>query len=241
MTVSVAGVDLGMDESATDETSRSVPLMAASQRAAAYLRDAILSGQIKPGERLPQEEIAERLGSSRLPVREALRILELEGLTEHAANKGARVPALGARQVDLIYQMRERLEPLALTESMPNLREVDVARLLQIQDVIEESSDIGDFLMLDREFHLLTYSGCEMEPLRSTVVRLWNSTQHYRRLFMNLAGPEKRWIVNAEHKLLLDAIRRADPVGAGVCLEAHIRRTRIALAQHPEVFSAYDR
>jgi DNA-binding GntR family transcriptional regulator len=210
---------------------------AASERAAAYLRELILSGAIKPGDRLPQEEIAERLGSSRIPVREALRILELEGLTEHEANKGARVPLLGAREVDLIYQMRERLEPLALTESMPNLSDHQLDRLQEIQERIESSPDIADFLILDREFHLLTYACCDVEPLTGTVTRLWNSTQHYRRLFMALTGPGKRWIVNAEHNLLLDAIRRGDLVGAGACLEAHIRRTRIELAQHPEVFS----
>jgi DNA-binding GntR family transcriptional regulator len=63
---------------------------AASERVAAYLREAILGGHIKPGERLRQEKIAERLGASRLPVREALRMLEAEGLTELETNKSAR-------------------------------------------------------------------------------------------------------------------------------------------------------
>ena len=63
---------------------------AASSRVAHYLRHAILSGEIGPGEWIRQEEVAERLGSSRLPVREALRILEAEGLTEHERHKGAR-------------------------------------------------------------------------------------------------------------------------------------------------------
>src|SRR3954454_24220606 len=84
---------------------------AASQRVADYLREAILSGQIAPGERIRQEDIAERFGASRLPVREALRILEAEGLTEHHRHKGARVPRLDIHEVDVIYQMRERIEP----------------------------------------------------------------------------------------------------------------------------------
>ena len=214
------------------------PEVAASQRAAAFLRDAILSGEIKPGERLRQEWIAERLGSSRLPVREALRILEMEGLTEHEANKGARVPLLGAREVDVIYQMRERLEPLALTESMPRLTAADLDRLTEIHNRIEHSPDIASFLQLDREFHLLTYARCDLEPLSSTVTRLWNSTHHFRRIFMALTGPGKRWIVNAEHALLLDAIHRGDADGAAGCLQAHIRRTRLELAHNPEVFGS---
>ena len=67
---------------------------AASQRIAAHLREAILSGEIVPGQWIRQEEVAARLGASRLPVREALRMLEAEGLTEHEANKGSRVPLL---------------------------------------------------------------------------------------------------------------------------------------------------
>lgn len=209
---------------------------AASERIAAHLREAILGGQIVPGERLRQEEIADRLGVSRIPVREALRMLEAEGLAEVEANKGARVPLLDARQVDLLYQMRERLEPLALTESMLRLGEDDLDRLTGIQERIEAGCDVDEFLLLDRQLHLGSYARCDMEPLSGTVRRLWNSTQHYRRQFMHLIGPEDRWVVNAEHRLLLEALRRGDAVDAGTCLGGHIRRTRVELLRHPEIF-----
>ena len=89
---------------------------------------------------------------------------------------------------------------------------------------------------LDREFHLGTYGGCPIEQLTATVVRLWNATQHYRRAFMALTGPGRMWVVNAEHRLLLDAVRRRDEVDAGRFLAGHIRRTRIELSHHPAVF-----
>ena len=95
-----------------------VPPSAASARIAGELRAEILRGDLLPGDRIRQEEVAERFGASRLPVREALRILEAEGLTEHEAHKGARVPRLSQHEVQVIYQMRERLEPLALIESI---------------------------------------------------------------------------------------------------------------------------
>lgn len=209
---------------------------AASARVADYLREAILSGQIEPGERIRQEDVAERFGASRIPVREALRILEAEGLTEHVANKGARVPRLSMHEVDVIYQMRERLEPLALSESIPNLTEAQIARLHEVQDKIESDTDMRSFLTLDRAFHLLTYSGCPIDPLNSIVKRLWNSTQHYRRAFMAVSGSRRMWVVNSEHRLLLDAIERRDPVDAERYLSGHIRRTRIELDRHPEVF-----
>jgi DNA-binding GntR family transcriptional regulator len=208
---------------------------AASARVADYLRDAILNGEIAPGERIRQEDVAERFGASRLPVREALRILEAEGLTEHEANKGARVPRLTLHEVDVIYQMRERLEPLALAESVPHLDDDALQRLREVQGRIEENSAVNSFLALDREFHLLTYTGCRIDPLTSMVTRLWNSTQHYRRAFVALSGPDRMWVVHAEHRLLLDAIERRDIVDAERYLSGHIRRTRIELAKHPEI------
>ena len=209
---------------------------AASQRVADYLRAAILRGEIGPGERIRQEEIAERFGTSRLPVREALRILEAEGLTEHETNKGARVPLLDAYEVDVIYRMRERLEPLALVESIPRLSGDELRRLGGIQERIEANDDVGEFLALDRAFHLLTYTGCHIDQLSAMVTRLWNCTQHYRRAFMTLGGTGRRWVINAEHRLLLDAVQRRDEVDAERFLVGHIRRTRIELSRHPEVF-----
>ena len=212
--------------------------LAASQRIAGHLRSAILAGEILPGERIRQEQVAERLAVSRLPVREALRMLEVEGLVEQEPNKGARVPIFDARELDLLYQMRERLEPLALIESINGLSESDLDQLDDLHQRISDCTDVGEFMLLDRELHLLSYARCDMEPLSSMVLRMWNSTQHYRRQFMNLVGNRQRWIVNAEHGLLLDAIRRRDAVDAARCLEGHIRRTRVELSKHPEVFSA---
>jgi len=207
----------------------------ASQRVADYLREAILGGAIGPGQRVRQEDVAERFGASRLPVREALRMLEAEGLIEHETNKGARVPRLDRHEVDVIYQMRERLEPLALSESIPNLTADDLHSLDRIQGQIEANSDVGRFLELDRELHLLTYTGCHSDQLTAMVTRLWNSTQHYRRAFVSSSGPGRMWVINAEHRLLLDAIERRDPTDAERYLSGHIRRTRVELGRHPEI------
>lgn len=214
-----------------------------STRVAAYLREAILGGDLVPGTRIRQEEIAARLGASRLPVREALRMLEAEGLTEHEAHKGARVPRLTQHEVDVIYRMRERLEPLALIESLPQLEAADHERLDDVQRQIEETladgKDLEKFLDLDREFHMLTYSGCQIDPLTSMVTRLWNSTQPYRRAYVALGGRSRMWVVNAEHRLILDAVVRRDAPDAERYLEGHIRRTRNELAHHPEVFEQW--
>ncbi len=202
---------------------------AASQRVADYLRAEILDGAIGPGEWIRQEDLAERLGASRMPVREALRILESEGLIENQAHRGARVPVLEPHELEVMYMMRERLEPLTLAESMPHLTDSDMKRLRELQNAIESNTDVAAFLALDREFHLLTYSGCQVEQLSSMVMRMWNSTQHYRREFMHSGGERRWWVVNAEHRLLLDAIERGDSPDAERQLASHIRRTRMEL------------
>lgn len=209
----------------------------ASHRVADHLREQILSGAISPGQRIRQEDVAEMFELSRLPVREALRMLAAEGLTELHPNRGARVPRLSMHEVNVVYRMREALEPLALAESMPHLTDGDVAELRDIQRDIESNDDIQRFLELDRAFHLNSYQGCAVEPLSSTVVRLWNSTQPYRRAFVALTGPGRAWIINAEHNLLIDAIERRDATDAENVLRGHIRRTRTELSLHPEIFT----
>ncbi|MFC5381356.1 GntR family transcriptional regulator [Aquipuribacter nitratireducens] len=84
---------------------------AASARVADHLRTAIPDGELGPGDRVRQEDVAARLGAGRPPVREALRLLEAEGLVRHERHKGARVPRLSLAEVVVMYRMREQVEP----------------------------------------------------------------------------------------------------------------------------------
>jgi DNA-binding GntR family transcriptional regulator len=207
-----------------------------SLRVAGHLRAAILAGELLPGERIRQEDMAESLSASRVPVREALRILEAEGLVKQEPHKGARVARLDRRELDGLYRIRERIEPLTVAESIGHLSDAEIDELDDIQRRIEENTDTARFLVLDRELHLRTYAGCRIDHLLTITTRLWNSTQHYRRAFVSLAGQGRMWVVNAEHRLLLDAVRRRDTEDAERFLAGHIRRTRIELAAHPDLF-----
>ena len=217
-------------------TSDVVPSAVASQRVADSLRELILSGQLMAGTRIRQEDIAIHLGASRLPVREALRILESEGLTTLKANSGAWVSRVDLEECRAIYKIRERVEPLALQESIPHLTARDHAELDRIQDEIENVTDVETFLVLDRELHRLTYSACQIDLLLSMVQRFWNTTQHYRRAYSTITRHERQWVINAEHRLLIDAMKRRDIEDAERVLIGHIRRTRHELEQHPELF-----
>ena len=135
-------------------------------------------------------------------------------------------------------RMRERLEPLTLIDSLDHITDAQIDRIEGIQREIELNTDVSRFLVLDREFHMTSYAACPSEMLLATTLRLWNSTQHYRRAFMLLAGNDRAAVVNAEHRLLLDAISRRDPEDSERFLVGHIRRTRVALTSHPEVFAS---
>ena len=92
---------------------------AAGARIAAELREAILTGEHAPGTRIRQEDLADRHGASRVPVREALRMLEAEGLVTLIANTGAWVSSLSLVECEEMYQIRERIEPLLLRLNVP--------------------------------------------------------------------------------------------------------------------------
>lgn len=208
----------------------------ASQRIADQLRERILTGRLAPGTRIIQDELAEELRTSRLPVREALRILQSSGLVTLRANQGAWVTQMDMRECQLSYKMRERLEPLLLAESAPRLTDTDIAELMDLQQHIEQTHDVEQFLVLDRQLHWTTYRHHRAEELATIVARLWDTTQHYRRAFTRLTGHQRSWIIQAEHQLLIEALRDRDHQSAERILELHIRRTRVELSLHPEVF-----
>lgn len=203
-----------------------------SHAIAVDLRAGILAGLYAPGTRVRQEELAERYGTSRIPVREALRDLESEGLVVLVPNSGAWIAKTDINECVEIYKIRERIEPLALSESILHMDEATIARLAELCAQIEASTEVEDFLKLDREFHLLSYKAAAMPTLLAMIERFWNTTQHYRRAYSRLIGKEGQWIIHSEHRLIMEAIRRRDGVDVQHLLESHIRRTRLHLQAH---------
>jgi DNA-binding GntR family transcriptional regulator len=210
---------------------------AAGARIAGELRDAILNGEYAPGARIRQEDLAERHGASRVPVREALRMLEAEGLLTLVANTGAWVAELSLADCDELYRIRERIEPLLLSLSAPSLSPAAIDRLAELADAMESASDVEEFLRLDREFHLGSYAEADTAVLGDLVLRLWNRTQHYRRAFTRVFRSTGDRSAHYDHHLLVAAFRRGDTEEAERILGSHIRRTRLELARHPDIFS----
>lgn len=199
-------------------------------RVADWIRAEILEGRLGPGERIRQEAVARQCKTSRMPVREALKRLQDEGLVTHISHVGARVATLDITELDEIYLLREQLEPLALAKSIPRLTASDHDRLREQVVEMEDCADPDDpsrWISIDRLFHLRTYSAARMPRLLEIVDGLWTRTQQYRRAYSRL--PTRFTIAHMEHRLLLEAIVRRDPEEAAALSRVHIRRTRTAL------------
>jgi len=215
----------------------------ASHRIADDLRTAILNGSYLPGERIRQEDIAARSGASRIPVREALRMLDAEGLVTLVANSGAWVTKLTLDECVETYLIRERLEPFLLRRSMPGLSDAAIERLGVLAREMEAGTGVDAFLRADRDFHLSSYAGAASSETWQIIHRMWNTTQHYRREFTRRAarpgldGEDGLSVIHMEHRLLLDCLRRRDADDAERVLVTHIRRTRLELEKHPEIFA----
>lgn len=218
--------------------SRSHPHGESGARIAAALREEILGGGYQPGERIRQQDLAAQNGASRVPVREALRILEAEGLVTLVANAGSWVSRLSAQECTEMYQMRERLEPLLLAYSAAALSDDVIDQLQELADAMRQSADVEHFIRLDRRFHLLSYSAASTIMLGDTILRMWNRTQHYRRAYTRMFRAERDDSVHYDHQLLVAALRNRDAEDAERVLAGHIRRTRLALGRHPEIFDA---
>jgi len=228
----------GVAVAGASDTARATRGGDAGARIAGRIRAGILSGDFAPGARIRQEDIADRFGASRVPVREALRILEHEGLVTLVANTGAWVATLTLAECEEIYQMREGLEPLLLRYSAPALSDPDLDRLQALSQAMSEETDLDRFLDLDREFHLGSYARADTTQLGDLVVKLWNTTQPYRRAYSASLDGDARRIVHDEHHLIVAALRDGDIADAERVLAGHIRRTRRRLSRHPELFES---
>lgn len=202
-----------------------------------FLRQAILGGEYTPGQRFVQEDLSARFGGSRIPVREALKQLEAEGLVRLVANTGAWVASLTMAECSEVYQTRERLEPLLLRYSTGTLTQDKISNLADLAVAMENTTDTEKFLELDRTFHLSMYKGASTAMLRDLVLRLWNVTHPYRRAYTQLVGEENRRIFHAEHHMMVRALSDGDVGIAEEVLALHIRRTRLHLEGQPGIFA----
>jgi DNA-binding GntR family transcriptional regulator len=198
------------------------------------LRDAILSGELQPGERLPQEELAERFKVSATPIREAIQQLIAEGVLSHSPYRGVQVAEVKVEDVREVYLIRGVVERLATREGVLNLKISDVRRLHGLQEELivyvrqgeGVFSDRSPILRINRDFHMLIYSAAALPQLEQIIKTLWIKSP-WDSLFV---VPNRAHMVVIEHQRILDAIDRGDAEEAGQAMQEHIEKGAIALA-----------
>jgi DNA-binding GntR family transcriptional regulator len=201
-----------------------------AQLIADTLREAIIQGQLTPGEPLRQEQLATHFSVSRIPLREALRSLESEGWIEFLPNRGARVAGMDAAEALEIYEIRASLERTALELALPrhsdeSWQEVGVA-LRSAQREKQRSR----YVHRNREFHLALYRPAERPHLLALIESLHKRGERYLRLKLEI--PFHKQKSDEEHEQIYTACRAGDLRRATEIMTTHLLSTGTMLANH---------
>jgi DNA-binding GntR family transcriptional regulator len=150
------------------------------------IRDMIMSGHLKPGDRLRQDELAEAFGVSTMPIREALRQLQAEGLVAFRPRRGATVASISASEYEEIYRIREELEILACRWAAEDFERIPIERLKRLLEEIEQVGADSSDVQLVREFFFTIFEASEKEHLLRILSSLWDLTHQYRCYFSTI-------------------------------------------------------
>lgn len=195
------------------------------QHAVAWLRQAIIAGELAPGRRVIQEDIAERIGVSVAPVREALRVLEQEGQLTYRPRRGYFVTELRIEDLEEIYALRQVLEERAARHALPGLDDDALERVaLAAKECVDaaEAGDVAAELAANRRFHFAILEAPDQPHALRLIRLLWDSTEAYRALYYN--SPEERRASVDAHERILEAIRGGDADRLVAELDAHRQR-----------------
>jgi DNA-binding GntR family transcriptional regulator len=197
------------------------------------LRDRIIRGEIPEGSQLRQDAIATQYKVSRIPVREALRQLDAEGLITIVPNRGAVVPALSPDDIEELFSIRALLEPEVLGLSIPRLTEHDFSEaeavLRRYVSELRREDHVSAWGRLNWQFHSILYSRAEQPRFMAIIRNVNNSGERYTRLQLYLTHGIKR--ANEEHHQILELCRKRDVAAACTLLRQHIRYAGESLKQ----------
>jgi DNA-binding GntR family transcriptional regulator len=189
----------------------------------AYVREGIINGAFPPQSKLLPKVIAEACGTSFIPVREALRVLESEGFVTFVHNRGAWVTPLSMDDLDDLYTIRIELECETLRRAAPfsatEIRRLE--RLLTLADKASRRGDRATVIELNRELHLSIYGKANSPRRMKLIEQLWLHSARYQRLSLLY----RHDAADSEHRLILEGLARGDHKAAARALKVHLETT----------------
>ncbi len=195
------------------------------------LRAGIEDGRFRPGERLSLPRLLEELHMSPTPIREALRLLQAEGLVEHEPHRGMVVATYTAESAEEIYRLRVLLEPLATHLAVERASPVRVARIRELHD--ELAASVGQVparpqaAALNAEWHRTIYAGSESRHLQEFISRLWTAIP-VRAIWLTARAEES----SRQHEGITAAIERRDAEGAAELMREHVLFGAVSTTEH---------
>lgn len=197
------------------------------------LREKIINGELHEGEQLRQDAIAAEFEVSRIPVREAMRHLEAEGLIRIVPNRGAVVSALSPEEIKELFEMRAVMECYVLRQAIPNLTKDDFQKAAEVlkkyEQVVEEDSDVASWGQWNWQFHSILYEPANRPVFMSQLRILNNNCDRYTRLHLLVTRGLHR--SGKAHRALLNACKTKDPDVACDALWHHIVDAGVYLSE----------
>lgn len=186
------------------------------------LRLWIHSGRLQPGEKVLQEDVAGELGTSVVPVREALKTLQSEGLLVHHPNRGFFVTKLSEEELVELCSIRSALESLAVEKALVSLSEEALTRMDELIVAMEDADRAGELdnlIRLDRAFHFILFTASHSPQLLRMIEMTWDQSDAYRSAFF--VDPSHRSATHREHRHIVEATRKGDAKAVCALLDSH--------------------
>lgn len=188
------------------------------------LKSAILNGKLKPGEKLNQDDLAKSFGTSRMPIRDALRLLQSDELVDYFPNKGFTVTEFNEEKLKDTLFFRSILEREAVKLAKGRMTPEDIANLERLLEEMAkniENGNLAEIPPLNYEFHFTIYKTIPSEKMLDTINTLWENFPRYA-MFSSI---EKALVSQEKHLEIIEAIKKEDYELAGKLMEEHILNT----------------
>lgn len=194
------------------------------------LREAILKGDLKPGERLMELQLASKLGVSRTPIREAIRMLEQEGLAVTMPRRGAEVAKMTLKDMEDVLEIRDALDELAVRLACDRITGEQLKQLVEVKEAFETSTKSGDVKKIadsDVRFHDIIYEATGNPKLVTMLNNLREQVYRYR--VECIKDPQNYPTLIAEHEAIVEGVKNRDAASATRAMHAHVENQALAV------------